>query len=239
MILTTLTSTASTGSFPWLAGSFRRLAGTVTREVPVAPDSDQATEWLLSELSKAPYQAAKPTLFDRISKAFSDWLESLTVGGGNTIPTLVLVVLIALVAIAIIAAIVVYGLPRLNRKSRHEQILFGETDYRTAAQLREAAEKAAASEDFASAIADMFRSIARGLSERTLVAMTPGTTAHGFAAQASRALPECAAELASSADIFDRVRYMRKPATRAQYDELRAVELSVRAAKPILDEATL
>ncbi|EAR24792.1 integral membrane protein [marine actinobacterium PHSC20C1] len=232
MTLTILTSIAPTALF-------YQLAQAVFREVPVNPDSDQATDWLINELSKPSYQAAKPTLFDRISKAFSDWLGSLTIGGSNAIPTVALVILIALIVIAIIAAIIVYGLPRLNRKSRSDDILFGESDRRTAAQLREAAEKAAARDDYESAIADMFRAIARGLSERTLITMTPGTTAHGFALRAGHALPECAAEFATSADTFDLVRYMRKPASREQYEELRSLELRVRAARPILAEAAL
>ena len=230
MTLMTLSSIAPAALPHWLAHA-------VFREVPVDPDSDQATDWLINELSGASYQAAKPTLFDRVAKAFSDWLASLTIGDGNAIPTVALVVLIALVAIAIIAAIIVYGLPRLNRKSRHHDILFGEADRRTAAQLRDAAEKAAAREDFASAIADMFRAIARGLAERTLVTMTPGTTAHGFAVRAAQVLPECADELGRSANTFDLVRYMRKPATREQYEQLRTLEQRVRAAKPNLTEA--
>jgi len=214
---------------------FTRLAAS---EVPVDPDSEQATGWLIDELSKAPYQAAKPTLFDRASKAVSDWLASLTIGEGTGIPTVVSIVLIALIAIAIIAAITVYGLPRLNRKSHHDDVLFGDADGRTAAQLRSAAEQAAARGDLASAISDMFRSIARGLSERTLVSMTPGTTAHGFAVQAAQVLPQHAQELASSADTFDLVRYMRKPATHDQYEQLRMLESRVRAATPDLVEAT-
>jgi hypothetical protein len=232
MTPTTLASTALAALPQWLAPS-------VSRVVPVDPDSDQATEWLINELSKAPYQAAKPTLFDRISKAFFDWLNSLTIGDGTAIPTAALVVLIALIATAIIAAIVVYGVPRLNRKSRYDATLFGESDYRSSAQLRDAAEKAAARDDFDSAVVDMFRAIARGLSERTLVTMTPGTTAHGFAVRAARALPECGDELAASADTFDLVRYMREPATRAHYEQLRALESAIRAAKPALEEATL
>ena len=145
-------------------------------------------------------------------------------------------VLIVLVAAAVIAAIVVYGLPRLNRKSRHDDLLFGDAEYRTAAQLRDAAEQAAAREDFADAIADMFRSIAKGLAERTLVSMTPGTTAHGFAVQAARVLPDHRAEFENSADIFDLVRYARKPAIRQQYEQLRALEARLRAAKPNLAE---
>jgi len=232
MTLATLASTAPAAVSHWFAHA-------VAREVPVEPDSDQATDWLINELSKAPYQAAKPTLFDRVSRAFSDWLGSLTIGDGNTIPTIVLVVLIALVAIAIIAAIILYGIPRLNRKSRHDAILFGEADARTSSQLRDAAVQAAARDDCDSAVADMFRAIARGLSERTLVTMTPGTTAHGFAVRAARVLPECGDELAHSADTFDLVRYMRKPATRAQYEQLRALESRIRAVKPNLAEVPL
>lgn len=232
-----MTLTTFTVTVPALLSS--SWARAVSGDVPVDPDSEQATNWLIDELSKAPYQAARPTLFDRVSKAFSDWLASLTIGEGTGIPTIVLVALIALVAIAIIAAIVVYGLPRLNRKSRHEDTIFGEADYRTAAQLRQSAEQAAAREDFAAATADMFRSIARGLSERTLVSMTPGTTGHGFATRASRVLPEYADEFANSADIFDLVRYMRKPATREQYNELHTLEARVRAATPDFSEATL
>lgn len=228
MTLAIFESTASAAVRGWLA-----------RAVPVDPDSEQATDWLINELSKAPYQAAKPTLFDRVSKAFLDWLNSLTIGDGSAIPPVAFIVLIAVVVIAIIAAVLVYGLPRLNRKSRHEVVLFGEADDRTSAQLRDTAENAAAREDFSRAVADMFRAIARGLAERTLVTMTPGTTAHGFAVRAAKALPECAVELGLGADTFDLVRYGRKPATRAQYEQLRALELRVRATKPDIVEATL
>lgn len=230
----TLTIVAATMGAAPTARSARAVLG----EVPVDPESEEATRWLIEELSQAPYQAAKPTLFDRLSKAFSDWLASLTIGDGAGIPTIVSIVLLSLVVIAIIAAIIVYGVPRLNRKSRHHDILFGEADYRTAAQLREAAESAASRNDFEAAIADMFRAIARGLSERTLVRMTPGTTGHGFATRASRVFPELATEFSTSADTFDLVRYMRKPATREQFEQLRALESQVRATKPDLVEAT-
>ncbi|MGV8876558.1 MAG: DUF4129 domain-containing protein [Rhodoglobus sp.] len=208
-------------------------------DVPVDPSSDDATNWLLEELSKAPYQAARPTLFDRAAKAFSDWLNSLTIGDGTALPTLVLVILAALLTSALIAAIIVYGVPRLNRKSQHAATLFGETDDRTAAQLRTAAQNAAARDDYAAAVTDMFRSIARGLTERTIISMTPGTTAHGCANKAATALPQFRDELASSADTFDRVRYMRKPATRSQYEQIAHLEAHIRAAQPTLAEAAL
>ena len=37
---------------------------------PLDPSGDEAQQWVLEELAKQDYQAAKPTLWDRISKAF-------------------------------------------------------------------------------------------------------------------------------------------------------------------------
>ena len=51
--------------------------------VPVDPDADQARRWIVAELSKPEYQAAQPTLFDRVSAAFWDWLTSLDLSGAG------------------------------------------------------------------------------------------------------------------------------------------------------------
>ena len=40
--------------------------------VPVDPEPPEARQWLVDELSKPQYQAAKPTLFDQIAKAISE-----------------------------------------------------------------------------------------------------------------------------------------------------------------------
>jgi len=213
------------------------VAGTIFREVPVQPDSDEARNLLIDELAKAPYQAAQPTLFDRVSKWIFDLFASFEIGDGNGIPTVVTVVLIALVIIAIVAALLVYGIPRLNRKSKHTALLFGDVDYRSASQLRSDAEQAASRQDWAAAVTDMFRSIARGLSERTIVTTTPGTTAYGFAKRAGEVLREHADELTVSANTFDRVRYMQKASTREEYEQLRDLETQVRTSKIDLAEA--
>ncbi len=65
---------------------------------------------------------------------------------------------------------------------------------RRRARLRDPARarpRAAEAGDFATAIAEMFRALARGLSERTIVMTSPGTTAHGFARRGRDGVPGC------------------------------------------------
>jgi hypothetical protein len=142
-----------------------------------------------------------------------------------------------LVAIALVLAFLVFGLPRINRRSRVTGALFGEEDERSSVQLRAAAEAAAKRGEFEQAIADMFRSIARGLAERSVLTTTPGTTAHDFGVRSGTAFPTLSAELNAAAVSFDDVRYLSKAGTRAQFDELARLEKRVRAAKPVFDVA--
>jgi hypothetical protein len=51
--------------------------GEVLLRIPVDPDSPEAKQWLIDELSKPQYQAAKPTWFDLLAKSINDWLSSL------------------------------------------------------------------------------------------------------------------------------------------------------------------
>lgn len=204
-------------------------------DVPVDPDAPGATEWLITELSKAPYQAARPTLFDRIAKAVSDWLGSLQLGSVDGPPALGLTVVVAIVVGALVVALLLFGLPRLGRRSRATGALFGEDDARSAARMRQDAERAAANGDFSTAIAELFRAIARGLAERTIITTTPGTTARDFAGRAGRAFPPLAERLAASAAIFDAVRYLDRAGTAEQYADLVALEADLRAARPSLD----
>ena len=206
-------------------------------DVPVDPDAPDATEWLITELSKPAYQAAKPTLFDMISKAISDWLASLQLGSAGAPPTLGLGVVVALIAGALVVAFLIFGLPRLNRRSAVTGSLFGEDDARSSARIRQDAERAAADGDYSTAVVEMFRAIARGLAERTIVTTTPGTTANGFAVRAATAFPDLAERLTESADAFDGVRYLDRTGERQQYESIAALERSLRAASPALAKA--
>ena len=206
-------------------------------DVPVDPDAPEATQWLLDELSKPQYQAAQPTLFDRIAKAVSDWLNSLQLGSAEGPPALGLGVIILLVVAALVVAFLIFGLPRLGRRSRVTGSLFGEDDARTAARMRLEAERAAADGDYSGAVLEMFRAIARGLAERTIVTTTPGTTAHGFAVRAGVVFPEFSAGLTEAAASFDGVRYLGRTATREQYAAIADLERELRGARVPLTTA--
>lgn len=204
-------------------------------DVPVDPSAPIASQWLISELAKPIYQAAKPTLFDRLAKAVSDWFASLQLGDVTGPPVFGIGVVIVLVIAAIIVAFLIFGLPRLNRRSTLSGSLFGDDDSRDSTAIRAAAEAAARAGDFSLAIIEMFRAIARGLAERTILTTSPGTTAHSFAATAGASFPELADRLAESAIDFDEVRYLGRTASRNQFEAVAAVERDLRAARAALE----
>lgn len=202
-------------------------------QVPVELDADEALDRMLAELAKPAYQAAQPTLFDRVAQAIRDWFASLQLTGDGP-PTLGIVIVVVLVAVALVVAFLIFGLPRLNRRSAAVGSLFGDDDARTAEQLRASAATAAAAGDHATAIAERFRAIARDLAERTVVTVTPGTTARDFAQRAAAAFPEQLDGLAAAATAFDDVRYLGGTGDRARYEQVAAVDEALRAARPRL-----
>ncbi len=201
---------------------------------PLEPDADEARELLLDELSKLEYAQAQPTWFDLLTQAIVEWFAGLQFGGGAGFPLGALLVALALVVAAVLVALLVYGLPRWRRRSSLAPDLFGEQDGRTARELRRDAAAAAARNDWAAAIADRYRAIARSLDERTLVALLPGTTAHAVARQGARAFPDAASELEAAADLFDGVRYLDHEGTREGYESVRALDDRLAAATPVL-----
>lgn len=202
--------------------------------VPVDPDADQARDWILDELSDPRYEAAKPTWFDQLSSAFFEWLMSLVDSGAESPSGLLLVILAVVVVAALVAAFLIFGMPALNRRSKVNAELFGRDDVRTAEQMRQAADAAASAGNWAVAIEEAYRAVARGLAERTILATTPGTTAHGFSERASTAFPRLADELAAAADAFDRVRYLGRPGTEPEYRAVAALELELRTARAVV-----
>lgn len=206
-------------------------------DVPVDPDAPTAHDLLFQELAKQEYVAAKPTWFDNLIQSFTDWIQNLRIGQASGPPAFGLLVTLIAVGVLLLVAFLVFGLPRINRRSRVTGALFGEDDARTAARIRVAAEAAAASGDFAVAIAEMFRSIARGLAERSVLSTSPGTTAREFAVQAGRSFPAQSPELVQAATAFDEVRYLGRDGSREQYDEVAQLERRLRSAKPLLETA--
>jgi len=207
-------------------------------DVPVDPDQPEARRLLEEELAKPEYQQAKPSWWDELIADFLEWLGRMFSFGTPSGPPSsgLLVVLLVVVALLVISFLV-FGLPRINRRSRVTGALFGEDDARTAADMRTAAERAASRSDYVTAIAEMFRSIARGLAERTVLTTSPGTTAHDFASRAGTAFPPSADDLAAAAHAFDDVRYLGRLGTAEQYAMVARLERALRSAKPTSVEA--
>ncbi|MBG6239582.1 hypothetical protein IWX78_002569 [Mycetocola sp. CAN_C7] len=212
------------------------LVGTVRFDVPVVPDAPEARDWLLQELSRPEYAAAQPSLFDVLSQEFFAWLARLFQPGDSVPLDWLPVLIVGLVVVALVVALLIWGVPRANRRSRPASGLFGDADRRTAAQLRSAAAKAAAEARWTLAVLEQFRAIARGLDERTVVFVSPGTTAHDFAGRASSAFPAVSTELREAADVFDRVRYLGEDGTSDQYQRLRALDGRVQSETPAVHE---
>ncbi|PJJ61689.1 uncharacterized protein DUF4129 [Compostimonas suwonensis] len=201
-------------------------------EVPVDPDAPEARQWLLDELGKPQYQAARPNWFDELAQSIWEWFQSLTVPDGSAFGGLVPLIVIVLVAAAVVVAVLVFGLPRLNRRAPRSVPLFGAHDDRTAEQLRAAAQNAAAGGRWNDAVQDLFRALARSLVDRTVVLVTPGTTAHEFAVRAGAGFPDHAAELLAVSRIFDGVRYLGETATLERYESVRALDAALTASTP-------
>ena len=206
-------------------------------DVPVDPDSPEAREWIIRELSRPEYRAAQPTWFDRLSSAFWDWVTSLKFGDGVATQAPLLAIALIVVVAAVVAAFLIFGPPRLGRRSAVTGALFGEDDSRSAADIRKAAEDAASRAQWTVAIEEMFRAIARGLAERTIVTTSPGSTARAFAAAAGSRLPTFADALATAAVTFDDVRYLGRDGQEQSYRAMAALERELRSTRPALTAA--
>lgn len=204
-------------------------------DVPVDPDADEAREWLREELGRTDGGggAEVPSWIEQLL----DWLRGLLgeagppSGNDGTIGTIGLVVIVVVVVGLLVAAFLIYGLPRLRRRSRVAGDLFGEDDDRDAATIRTAAERAAAAGDYTTAVVESFRSLARGLAERGVVFAFPGTTARDFAVRAGVVFPHAAERLRDAAVVFDGVRYLGAVGTREQWERMAALHAELADAR--------
>jgi len=205
-------------------------------DVPVDPDGPEARRWLLDELSKPPYRSAQPSPFDQAVKSIEDWINSLINGLGSVqipgIGSLLGLVAVGIVVVLLVIAFLVFGLPRISRRTTAVGTLFAELDTRDAATMRRDAERAATAGDYNLAIAEIFRALARGLDERTLVSTFPGSTASELATRAGEVFPDAAARLSMAAGSFNGVRYLGATGTASEWEQLAALERELRAAKP-------
>jgi len=198
--------------------------------VPVEPDADEARRWLVDELTKPEY-ATDPSLLQR----FIDWVVGLFDGlrspdlGG---PWVALWVLVAVVVVAAVAYWVA-GPVRLSRRRAGSTAVL-QDDTRSAAELRAAADAAAAAGDWSTAVLERFRAVVRALEERTLLDPRPGRTAWEAAEVAGERLPDVAAGLARGAHLFDDVAYGKVEVGPDADAFLRELDAVAAASRPVL-----
>ncbi|MGL3149876.1 DUF4129 domain-containing protein [Microbacterium sp. A82] len=193
---------------------------------PFAPDGEEARRWAEQELQNPRYADAKPTWFDYLAEDVAEFIATLfsTQTGEQTGNVALIIVTVVIVA-ALITVLLLWGKPRRSRRvQRTGSELLGETDDRSAAQLRAEAERSAKSGDWDAATVLRFRALARALLERDIISPAPGATAQGIAREASRAFDAHHDALASAAEAFDDVRYLRHPASADSYRALAATD---------------
>ncbi|TDB87681.1 DUF4129 domain-containing protein [Actinomadura sp. KC216] len=196
---------------------------------------DEAREMARRELEKQVYQRDKPSWLERTWDDFSEWLQDLlsgspapeSQGSGSGWASIVVIIVVVLIAAALVAWLM---RGRRNLRSRNEPLLEDETS--TALDHRDAAERHAAAGQWAEAIRERLRAIARDLEERAVLAPRPGRTADELAQETGEAVPELAEDLRVAVRIFDDVWYGDRPGTAEGYAQVKGVDEKLRAAKP-------
>ena len=196
---------------------------------------DQARELARRELEKQIYHRDDPSVVERILDKINEWIDSLTrtvsgagqqSGSGGWIALAVILVLLVLVVAAIMWRLgAVRGAAARNRALLADEPM-------TAKDHRAAAEQHAAAGEWAEAIRERLRAVARDLEERVILDPRPGRTADELAAEAGTALPEVAAGFAAAVRVFDDVWYGDRSGTAAGYEGLTRLDERVQAAKP-------
>ncbi|NDU72476.1 DUF4129 domain-containing protein [Actinomadura sp. DSM 109109] len=196
---------------------------------------DEAREMARRELEKQIYQRDKPSWLERLWDDFAEWLRHLSQkapapesqGNDGGWASVVIVVAIVLIAVALVVWLM---RGRRNPRSRKAPLL--EDAPSTALDHRQAAERHAEAGQWAEAIRERLRAIARDLEERAVLEARPGRTADELAAEAGEAVPELAEDLAAGVRIFDDVWYGDRPGTPEGYARMKELDERLRAARP-------
>ncbi|ACZ31531.1 hypothetical protein Xcel_2516 [Xylanimonas cellulosilytica DSM 15894] len=206
------------------------LVALVGADVPVTPDRETARRWLVEELARPEY-ATQPSLLQRLWEWFTGLFDGLQ--GLDAPPWQVLAGIVAVAALVIVVSRWVAGPVRLARRRRGSAVVTASDDARTAAQLRAAADAAAARGDWPLAVTERFRAVVRSLEDRTILDERPGRTAQEAAADAGDRLPAHATALAVAATLFDGVLYGHRGARESDDAALRELDAHLAAARVV------
>jgi hypothetical protein len=183
-----------------------------------------------SELSKAiyhPHESLAHRLLDAINRLLNDLYRA-----GQSFPGgwWSVVALAALTALAV--SLVLARLGPLARAHREPGHLTSSGQPLSAADHRRRAAGLASAGDYAEAVLEAVRGIARELEERGVLSPRLGRTADEIAVEAGLALPAEAAALQDAARLFDDICYGERPGTAAGYARVRDLDTRLQSARP-------
>ncbi|WP_084100929.1 DUF4129 domain-containing protein [Demequina sp. NBRC 110051] len=176
--------------------------------IPVDPEADEARRWAVEELSKSEYRTEPATWMARLG----DWLRGLFegfdgfgTGLGPAGTILIMVVAAALIGLVVWLAV---GPVRRSRRARTGTGVLDD-DRRSVSEMERAAERAAASGDWDTAVCEIYRASVRMLDDRGVVAISDGMTADEAARAIAAGVPSVGRAIDATARDFDVARYGR------------------------------
>ncbi|MEU5718891.1 DUF4129 domain-containing protein [Streptomyces sp. NPDC020403] len=202
-------------------------------DIPVEISRVPAREAARDELSDPMYHEHGPNLLQRGLDRFWDWVGGLFDGIEASSPDGPLGLVVIALAVTGLAAALWWRLGTPQRTVRSAETLFGGSA-RSTAEHRAAADAHAAAHRWTEAVQERMRALVRSLEERTVLDPRPGRTADEAAAEAGRLLPNHAVRLGAAARLFDDVTYGGRAADEAAYTNVRALDLDLETAKPLL-----
>jgi hypothetical protein len=205
---------------------------TVLAQDPITRES--AREAAREELSKDIYRSHEPSLLERAVTWLLDLLEGLLDGAAGASPSGGVGLLAAVLVLVVLVAAVLLRFGPLSRTAaaRPEEFDLG-AGTGTAADHRALADRFAAEERYADAVRERLRAVVRDLGDRGAIVPRPGRTVSEIVAEAGRALPGAAGELAAGAALFSDIWYGGRTATAADDARMREVARQVAESRPV------
>ncbi|NEE02475.1 DUF4129 domain-containing protein [Phytoactinopolyspora halotolerans] len=203
---------------------------TVLFGVPIDLDRDEARDLAREELSRPGYER-DVSLPARVLEWLLEQFNRLVSGAAGAIPGGLGTALILAAAVAVAIVVVLRTGPLARRRRERAGAVFTEAR-RTSAEHRAAADEAAATQEWSTAVLERFRAVVTGLEERGVVDRRSGWTASELARHAGERLPDTARQLATGAHLFDHVRYGGRIATADDDTTMRSLDDAARNARP-------
>jgi hypothetical protein len=176
-----------------------------------------------SEVAKRAYHRGDPSLVDRALLWIVKRLLKALGASASHAPGHAIGLLLALAVVAALIVLVVARVGMLRRSARLDDAIFG-VEQTTADDHRRRAEQWADQGEWAEAIRERLRAVARELEQRGVLDPRPGRTAAELSREAGGRLPALAADLRDATATFDAVWYGGRTATASDEARLRALD---------------